>query len=192
MNLSVGRWWKWLSLWHWPFEQHSRGGSLVWLGGTWQAKSCVHQKKRKSSVLWSAMTRFSCKPRFLFQSSTVLTAGWGSSGPRLLTVFVFRKWRPISTFRTYGTLNLSFLTPKNKIVLVFTWRRFHSCYCSSEGLLVSGIFSWLCGCILVMDLLWDVAEADGALDKTRRHKKRQLEDTLHLVMKKRKVTELTL
>jgi hypothetical protein len=32
-----------------------------------------------------------------------------------------------------------------------------------------------------------LAEADGALDKTRRHKKRQLEDTLHLVMKKRKV-----
>ncbi len=32
-----------------------------------------------------------------------------------------------------------------------------------------------------------MAEADGALDKTRRHKKRQLEDTLHLVMKKRKV-----
>uniref|UniRef100_A0A7I4DHP1 Uncharacterized protein n=1 Tax=Physcomitrium patens TaxID=3218 RepID=A0A7I4DHP1_PHYPA len=31
------------------------------------------------------------------------------------------------------------------------------------------------------------SEADGALDKTRRHKKRQLEDTLHLVMKKRKV-----
>jgi hypothetical protein len=34
---------------------------------------------------------------------------------------------------------------------------------------------------------WRLAEADGALDKTRRHKKRQLEDTLHLVMKKRKV-----
>lgn len=43
-----------------------------------------------------------------------------------------------------------------------------------------------------MDLLWDVAEADGALDKTRRHKKRQLEDTLHLVMKKRKVAQVTL
>jgi hypothetical protein len=34
-----------------------------------------------------------------------------------------------------------------------------------------------------------LAEADGALDKTRRHKKRQLEDTLHLVMKKRKEYE---
>lgn len=32
------------------------------------------------------------------------------------------------------------------------------------------------------------AEADGALDKTRRHKKRQLEDTLNLVLKKRKVS----
>ena len=31
------------------------------------------------------------------------------------------------------------------------------------------------------------AEADGALDKARKHKKRQLEDTLHLVIKKRKV-----
>ena len=31
-------------------------------------------------------------------------------------------------------------------------------------------------------------EADGALDKARKHKKRQLEDTLNLVMKKRKVT----
>lgn len=31
------------------------------------------------------------------------------------------------------------------------------------------------------------AEADGALDKARKHKKRQLEDTLNLVMKKRKV-----
>lgn len=30
-------------------------------------------------------------------------------------------------------------------------------------------------------------EADGALDKARKHKKRQLEDTLNLVMKKRKV-----
>lgn len=30
-------------------------------------------------------------------------------------------------------------------------------------------------------------EADGALDKARKHKKRQLEDTLTLVMKKRKV-----
>lgn len=32
-----------------------------------------------------------------------------------------------------------------------------------------------------------VAEADGALDKARKHKKRQLEDTLNLVLKKRKV-----
>ena len=32
-----------------------------------------------------------------------------------------------------------------------------------------------------------VAEADGALDKARKHKKRQLEDTLNMVMKKRKV-----
>ena len=32
-----------------------------------------------------------------------------------------------------------------------------------------------------------LAEADGALDKTRRHKKRQLEDTLNLVLKKRRV-----
>lgn len=32
-----------------------------------------------------------------------------------------------------------------------------------------------------------LAEADGALDKARKHKKRQLEDTLNLVMKKRKV-----
>lgn len=32
------------------------------------------------------------------------------------------------------------------------------------------------------------AEADGALDKARKHKKRQLEDTLNLVLKKRKVT----
>lgn len=31
------------------------------------------------------------------------------------------------------------------------------------------------------------AEADGALDKARKHKKRQLEDTLNLVIKKRKV-----
>ena len=31
------------------------------------------------------------------------------------------------------------------------------------------------------------AEADGALDKARKHKKRQLEDTLNLVLKKRKV-----
>lgn len=31
------------------------------------------------------------------------------------------------------------------------------------------------------------AEADGALDKARKHKKRQLEDTLSLVLKKRKV-----
>ena len=32
------------------------------------------------------------------------------------------------------------------------------------------------------------AEADGALDKARKHKKRQLEDTLNLVVKKRKVS----
>lgn len=32
-----------------------------------------------------------------------------------------------------------------------------------------------------------VAEADGALDKARKHKKRQLQDTLNLVLKKRKV-----
>lgn len=32
-----------------------------------------------------------------------------------------------------------------------------------------------------------VAEADGALDKARKHKKRQLQDTLNLVIKKRKV-----
>ncbi|EFJ09703.1 hypothetical protein SELMODRAFT_447609 [Selaginella moellendorffii] len=32
----------------------------------------------------------------------------------------------------------------------------------------------------------DTQKADGALDKTRRHKKRQLEDTLNLVLKKRK------
>lgn len=31
------------------------------------------------------------------------------------------------------------------------------------------------------------AEAEGALDKARKHKKRQLEDTLNLVLKKRKV-----
>lgn len=31
------------------------------------------------------------------------------------------------------------------------------------------------------------AEADGALDKARKHKKRQLEDTLNLVIKKRRV-----
>ena len=31
------------------------------------------------------------------------------------------------------------------------------------------------------------AEADGALDKARKHKKRQLQDTLSLVLKKRKV-----
>jgi len=31
------------------------------------------------------------------------------------------------------------------------------------------------------------AEADGALDKARKHKKRQLQDTLNLVLKKRKV-----
>ncbi|KAH9571776.1 hypothetical protein CY35_02G110900 [Sphagnum magellanicum] len=35
----------------------------------------------------------------------------------------------------------------------------------------------------------EMMKADGALDKTRRHKKRQLEDTLHLVMKKRKEYE---
>ena len=33
-----------------------------------------------------------------------------------------------------------------------------------------------------------VLEADGALDKARKHKKRQLEDTLNLVLKKRKVS----
>ncbi|KAL0911425.1 hypothetical protein M5K25_019565 [Dendrobium thyrsiflorum] len=32
----------------------------------------------------------------------------------------------------------------------------------------------------------EVMKADGALDKARKHKKRQLEDTLNLVMKKRK------
>jgi hypothetical protein len=32
-----------------------------------------------------------------------------------------------------------------------------------------------------------VAEADGALDKARKHKKRQLQDTLSLVLKKRRV-----
>lgn len=32
------------------------------------------------------------------------------------------------------------------------------------------------------------AEADGALNKAIKHKKRQLEDTYNLVMKKRKVT----
>lgn len=31
-------------------------------------------------------------------------------------------------------------------------------------------------------------EADGALDKARKHKKRQLEDTLNLVIKKRRVS----
>jgi hypothetical protein len=31
------------------------------------------------------------------------------------------------------------------------------------------------------------AEADGALDKARKHKKRQLEDTYNLIVKKRKV-----
>jgi hypothetical protein len=31
------------------------------------------------------------------------------------------------------------------------------------------------------------AEADGALDKARKHKKRQLQDTLSLVLKKRRV-----
>ena len=37
-------------------------------------------------------------------------------------------------------------------------------------------------CMLLID-----AEADGALDKARKHKKRQLEDTLSLVIKKRRV-----
>lgn len=32
------------------------------------------------------------------------------------------------------------------------------------------------------------AEADGALDKARKHKKRQLEDTYNLIVKKRKVS----
>ena len=32
-----------------------------------------------------------------------------------------------------------------------------------------------------------MAEADGALDKARKHKKRQLQDTLNLVIKKRRV-----
>ncbi|KAL5725527.1 hypothetical protein ACHQM5_008663 [Ranunculus cassubicifolius] len=35
----------------------------------------------------------------------------------------------------------------------------------------------------------ELMKADGALDKARKHKKRQLEDTLHLVMKKRKEYE---
>ncbi|KAJ7531288.1 hypothetical protein O6H91_14G039100 [Diphasiastrum complanatum] len=35
----------------------------------------------------------------------------------------------------------------------------------------------------------EMMKADGALDKTRRHKKRQLEDTLNLVLKKRKEYE---
>lgn len=35
----------------------------------------------------------------------------------------------------------------------------------------------------------ETMKADGALDKTRRHKKRQLEDTLNLVLKKRKEYE---
>lgn len=34
---------------------------------------------------------------------------------------------------------------------------------------------------------WEDAEAEGPLEKTRKHKKRQLEDTLNLVLKKRKV-----
>lgn len=38
-----------------------------------------------------------------------------------------------------------------------------------------------------MYVLSDGVEADGALDKARKHKKRQLEDTLNLVIKKRKV-----
>lgn len=37
-------------------------------------------------------------------------------------------------------------------------------------------------------LFVNFAEADGALDKARKHKKRQLEDTLNLVIKKREVT----
>lgn len=36
------------------------------------------------------------------------------------------------------------------------------------------------------------AEADGALDKARKHKKRQLEDTLNLVLKKRKVLTIVM
>jgi hypothetical protein len=39
--------------------------------------------------------------------------------------------------------------------------------------------------------LFVVAEADGALDKARKHKKRQLEDTLNRVIKKQKVTTHT-
>lgn len=39
----------------------------------------------------------------------------------------------------------------------------------------------------ISSLLLIGAEADGALDKARKHKKRQLEDTLNLVLKKRKV-----
>lgn len=39
----------------------------------------------------------------------------------------------------------------------------------------------------VLIILVICTEADGALDKARKHKKRQLEDTLNLVMKKRKV-----
>lgn len=35
-----------------------------------------------------------------------------------------------------------------------------------------------------------MAEADGALDKARKHKKRQLQDTLNLVLKKRKVATI--
>jgi hypothetical protein len=33
----------------------------------------------------------------------------------------------------------------------------------------------------------DMSKAEGALDKARKHKKRQLEDTLKMVVKKRKV-----
>ena len=42
----------------------------------------------------------------------------------------------------------------------------------------------------IYKLLIAFAEADGALDKARKHKKRQLEDTLNLVLKKRKVVQL--
>ncbi|CAM8919217.1 unnamed protein product [Rhodiola kirilowii] len=35
----------------------------------------------------------------------------------------------------------------------------------------------------------ELMKADGALDKARKHKKRQLEDTLNLVLKKRKEYE---
>lgn len=42
--------------------------------------------------------------------------------------------------------------------------------------------------VLSYSALLVMAEADGALDKARKHKKRQLQDTLNLVLKKRKVT----